>query len=121
MLEKKVKKQKIQLSVFNTENNPGSENEESYGPEKEYGNRKHSYLTHQGKYKSSKKAWYEIPRSIDCRDLVGGCIKFSAIHTIKLVRVQSVKYLQSNKSTMEIYNHAYTKVLGSNFLPINNF
>ena len=41
MLEKKVKNQKRQLLVFNTADKPGSNDEESDGSEKEYGNRKH--------------------------------------------------------------------------------
>ena len=41
MLEKKVRKQKSQMSVFNTADKPGSNDEESDGSEKEYGNRKH--------------------------------------------------------------------------------
>ena len=47
--------QKRQLLVFNTTANPGSENEESDDSDKEYGNRKHSDLTYQGKSKRPKK------------------------------------------------------------------
>ena len=56
MLEKKVTNQKRQMSVFNTTVKPGSDDENSDGSEKEDGNRKNSALTHQGKYKISKKA-----------------------------------------------------------------
>ena len=43
------------------------------------------------------------------------------IFTIKVGRVQSATSLQSNESAIEIDNHADTKVLGSNFLPIHDF
>ena len=56
MLEKKVRNKKSQLSVFNTIDKPGSDNEESYGLEKEDGNNKYSTLTREGEYKRSKKA-----------------------------------------------------------------
>ena len=41
---------------FNTSAKPGSDDKESNGSDKEDGNRKHSALNRQGKYKSSKKA-----------------------------------------------------------------
>ena len=56
MLEKKVSNQKRQLLVFNTAAKPGSDDEELYRLEKEYGNSNHSALTRQGKSKRSKKA-----------------------------------------------------------------
>ena len=56
MLEKKVGNQKMQLSVFNTAANPGSDDEESDGLGNEDGNSKHSALTRQVKSKRSKKA-----------------------------------------------------------------
>ena len=40
---------------------------------------------------------------------------------IKVGRVQSAKYLQSNESVMEIDNHTNTTVLGSNWLTIHDF
>ena len=55
MLEKKVRNQKRQLSVFNNMAKPGSDDNESDGSEKEDGNRKHSTLNRQGKPKRSKK------------------------------------------------------------------
>ena len=55
MTEKKVRNKKRQLSVLNTASKPVSENEESDDSDKEYGNRKHSDLTYQGKSKRPKK------------------------------------------------------------------
>ena len=55
MLDKKVRNQKRQFSVFNTADKPGSENKESDESDKENGNRKHSDLTYQVESKSSKK------------------------------------------------------------------
>ena len=48
MLEKKVRNQERQMSVFNTSDNTGSDDEDSDGSEKEDGNRKYSALTRQG-------------------------------------------------------------------------
>ena len=56
MLEKKVGNKKRQLSFFNTTAKTSSYDEDSYGLEKEDGNRKHSALTCQGKSKRSKTA-----------------------------------------------------------------
>ena len=121
MLEKKVRNKKMQMSDFNTEAKTGSDDEESDGSEKEYGNRKHSTLTCQGKFKHSTKAWNGLPQSIDCKDLVGGCNKVAAIITIKVGRVQSATSLHSNDPIMEIENHADTTMLGSNCRPIHDF
>ena len=44
------------MSVFNTADRPGSDNEESDDLDKKDGNRKNSDFTHKGKYKHSKKA-----------------------------------------------------------------
>ena len=43
------------------------------------------------------------------------------ICTIKVGRIQSATSLQSNEYSMEINNHADTRLLGSNFLPIHYF
>ena len=53
MIEKKFMNQKRHLLVFNNASKPGSYNEDSDGSDKEYGNRKHSALTRQGKSKRS--------------------------------------------------------------------
>ena len=45
----------------------------------------------------------------------------SAISTFKVGRVHLATSLQSNESAMEIDNHTYTTVLGSNCLPIHGF
>ena len=121
MIEKDIRNQKRQLSVYNTAANPGSDDEESDGLEKEYGNRKHCNLTRKVKSKSSKKAWHGTPQSIDCGESVGGCNKVAKISKIKVERVQSTTSLQSNESAMEIDNHVDTIVLGSNCLPIHDF
>ena len=55
MLEKKVRIQKRQLSVFNTTAKSGSYNEELDDLDKEDGNRQHSTSTRQGKSNSSNK------------------------------------------------------------------
>ena len=55
MLEKKVSNQKRQFLVFNNVDKPGSDNEDSYDSDKEDGNRKHSALNRQVKYKCPKK------------------------------------------------------------------
>ena len=56
MLEKMVRNQNKQLSIFNTTDKPVLYDEEPYGLGKEDGNSKHSALTRQGKAKRSKKA-----------------------------------------------------------------
>ena len=56
MLGKTVNNQKIQFSKFNITAKPGSDNEESDNSGKEEGNRKNYDMTHQEKYKCSKKA-----------------------------------------------------------------
>ena len=45
----------------------------------------------------------------------------SAIRNIKVVRVEAATSIKINESTMETTNHADTKVLGSNCLPIHDF
>ena len=45
----------------------------------------------------------------------------TVIHTIKVGRFEAPTSSKSNESTMEIDNHAYTTVLGSNCLPIHDF
>ena len=56
MLEKKVRNKKRQFSFFNTVAKPSSDNEESDNSDEKDVNRKHFYLIHQGKSKSSKKS-----------------------------------------------------------------
>ena len=41
--------------------------------------------------------------------------------TIKVGRFELAKSSQLNDSTMEINNHAYKVVLGSNYLPVQDF
>ena len=53
--------------------------------------------------------------------MVNGCIKLSAIRTIKVGRVHADISLQSNESTIETGKHADTTVLVANYLPINDF
>ena len=89
--------------------------------DKEYGNSKHYALTLQGKSKRSKKTWNGTPRSIDCRESVGSCIKLAAIYNIKVGIVEAATYSQSNDSTTEIDNYADITVLGSNCLRIHDF
>ena len=60
-LEKKVRNQKRQLSVFITVDKPDSDDEESDGSEKEDGNRNHAALTCQVKFMRSKKALHRKP------------------------------------------------------------
>ena len=55
MLEKKVRNQKRQFLVFNTAVKPCSDDKESDGSDKEYGNSKNSSVTLQAKSKRSKK------------------------------------------------------------------
>ena len=61
MLGKTVNNQKIQFSKFNITAKPGSDNEESDNSGKEEGNRKNYDMTHQEKYKCSKKALHWTP------------------------------------------------------------
>ena len=56
MLKKNVRNQKRQMSVFNTADKPGSDDEESDRLEREDINRNQSALTRQVKYKSYNKA-----------------------------------------------------------------
>ena len=70
--------------------NPGSDDEELYGSDKEDENRKHSAFTCQGKSKCFNKAGHGTPRSIDCGESVDGCTKLAAIRTIKVGRDEAV-------------------------------
>ena len=45
----------------------------------------------------------------------------AVIRTIKVVRVEASTSLQINESTMDIDNHKYMTMLGSNCLPIHYF
>ena len=99
----------------------GSDNKESDDSDKEYGNRKYSVLTRHVNSKRSKKAWHGKHRSIDCGEMVDSFISVAEICSIKVGRVETARSSQSNESNMEINNHADTKVLGSNFLPVHDF
>ena len=43
------------------------------------------------------------------------------IRKIKVGQFEAATSSQSNESTMEIVNHAYMTVLGSNFIPVSYF
>ena len=62
-----------------------------------------------------------MPSSIDCGESVDICIKVAEMCTIKLGKVESATPSQSNESTMEIDNRAYTKMVGSNCLTVHYF
>ena len=81
----------------------------------------HYDSTHQGKSKHSNKAWHGTPWYINCGESVDSCIKLAAIITIKVLIVEASTSSKINESTMDIYKHADTTVLGSNFLPVHDF
>ena len=62
-----------------------------------------------------------MPQFINCGYSFDSRTKLATISNIKVGRVISAKFSNSNESTIDIDNHADKTVLGLNCLPIHDF